>query len=164
MIQTALKAFQMGIVAGMRSMTAPALVSYKLSQTKPEPLTDSKLHFLTSPKVATALAIMAGGELIGDKIPGAPDRIAQPQIWGRIASGALVGGALTEADGQPVAYGALIGALGATAGSFAFFYLRRWLTHEQDLPDLLVALAEDAIAIGTGWQLINESPSEVVNE
>jgi uncharacterized membrane protein len=46
--------------------------------------------------------------------------------------------------------------LGAVAGSFAFFQLRRWLTHEKDLPDLWVALAEDALTIGAGWLIVHQ--------
>ncbi|UFH56656.1 DUF4126 family protein [Spirosoma sp. KNUC1025] len=157
MFRTALKAFQIGLVAGMRSMTAPALVSYKLSHSTTSLPSDSRLHFLASPRATTILGIMAGGELIGDKLPNTPDRTAQPQLWGRIGSGALSGAALTEADGQPAEYGAVFGAIGAAAGTFAFFYLRQWLTHEKDLPDPLVALAEDALAIGTAWQLTHES-------
>ena len=156
-----LKAFQIGVIAGMRTMTAPALVSYKLSHTKPgrtigPALPDSKLHFLTSPTTANVLAIMAAGELVADKLPNAPDRTGQPQIWGRIGSGALSAAALTEADGNSGPIGAVVGALGAVAGSFAFFQLRRWLTHEKELPDLWVALAEDALTIGAGWLVVQQ--------
>ncbi|QDK82381.1 DUF4126 family protein [Spirosoma sp. KCTC 42546] len=154
MIRTYINTFQIGVVAGMRSMLAPALVSYKLSHTSPEPLTQSKLHFLVSPKATMALELMAGGELIGDKLPSAPDRTGQPQLWGRIASGAMCGAALTEADKQPIAYGAVLGAVGAAVGSFAFFHLRHWLTHEKDIPDPIIALAEDALAIGVGLMII----------
>ncbi|WP_223860860.1 hypothetical protein [Spirosoma validum] len=73
MIQAALKAFQIGLVAGMRSMTAPALVSYKLSHLNGKLPADSKLHFLASPTATTVLGVMAGGELIGDKLPNASD-------------------------------------------------------------------------------------------
>ena len=41
MISTYLKAFNIGVIAGMRSMMAPALVSRKLSQTRPNPLPNS---------------------------------------------------------------------------------------------------------------------------
>ncbi|MVM35546.1 DUF4126 family protein [Spirosoma sp. HMF4905] len=156
MIRTYINAFQIGIIAGMRSMMAPAFVSYKLSHASTKPLANSKLHFLVSPKATMALELMAGGELIGDKLPNTPDRTAQPQLWGRIASGAMCGAALTEADDLSVGYGAILGALGAAAGSFAFFHLRHWLTHEKDVPDTLVALAEDALAIGAGLVLIND--------
>jgi len=156
MIRAYLTAFQIGVVAGMRSMMAPALVSHKLSNLKPNPLLGSTLQFMTSSKTATTLAILAGGELIGDKLPNAPDRTGWPQISGRLASGALSGAALAQADGHLPEYGGLAGALGAAVGSFAFFHLRNWLTHEKDLPDPLVALAEDALAFGAGLLIINE--------
>ena len=161
MIKCLLKAFQIGVIAGMRTMTAPALVSYKLAHTNPSRSTgpvlpDSRLHFLTSPTTANVLAVMAVGELVADKMPQAAARIGQPQIWGRIGSGALSAAALTEADGNSARVGAVVGALGAVAGSFAFFHLRRWLTQEKDLPDLWVALAEDALTIGAGWLVVHQ--------
>ncbi|AUD01175.1 DUF4126 family protein [Spirosoma pollinicola] len=156
MIRTYLNAFQIGIVAGMRAMSAPAFVSHKLSRETPNPLPDSKFHFLTSSKAANTLAVLAGGELIGDKMPNAPSRIAPAQLPFRLISGAASGAALTEADGQPVAYGAVLGAVGAAVGSFAFYHLRHWLTHEKDLPDTVVALAEDALTMGLGLLTINE--------
>lgn len=155
MFKTYFNAFQIGIIAGMRSMTAPALVSYKLSHTKPEPLSDSPLHFLTSPKAATAFALMAGGELIGDKLPNSPNRIAPPVLSGRIATGALSGAAMSEADGQSSAYGAVLGALGALAGTVAFFHLRTWLNHEKGIPDPIVAVIEDAMTVGAGWIIVD---------
>lgn len=159
MISPYLKAFQIGVIAGMRSMMAPALVSRKLSQTTPNPLPNSPLHFLTSSKTATTFAVLAGGELIGDKIPNSPNRTTLPQLSGRILSGGMCGAALTEAEGEPLAYGAVLGALGAVAGTFAFFQLRHYLTHEKDLPDLWVAVAEDALTIGAGWLVVNGNES-----
>ena len=154
MIRAYLTAFQIGVVAGMRSMMAPALVSHKLSTITPKPLSGSTLQFMTSPKTATTLAILAGGELIGDKLPNAPDRTGWPQILGRLASGALSGAALAQADGHLPEYGGLAGALGAAVGSFTFFHLRHWLTHEKNLPDPLIALTEDALAFGAGLLII----------
>lgn len=156
MIRTALKAFQIGLVAGMRSMTAPALVSYKLSHLKAKLPADSKLNFLASPTATTLLGVMAGAELVGDKLPNASDRTIPVSVFGRMAAGAMAGAALIESDGKSARFGAVLGTLGAATGTFAFFHLRHWLTHDKELPDPLVALAEDILAIGTGWQLINE--------
>jgi uncharacterized membrane protein len=100
---------------------------------------------------------MAIGELIGDKMPAATDRIAFPAILGRIGSGALSGGALSEAEGKELPYGAIAGAVGAAVGSYAFYYLRHWLTTEQDIPDPYVALAEDALAISAGYLIVEQS-------
>ncbi len=162
MIRTYLNAFQIGVIAGMRSMMAPALVSYKLSHATPNPLLDSPLHFMTSSKTMTTLAVLAGGELIGDKLPNTPDRTVLPQVSGRLVSGALSGAALTEADGQPLAIGAVLGALGAAVGTFAFFQLRHWLTHEKGLSDPWVAVAEDALALSAGWLTISEDKAIAV--
>jgi uncharacterized membrane protein len=162
MNRTYLETLQIGIVAGMRSMMAPAFISHKLAHDQPGGLANSKLHFLTSPTTATILKLLAGGELVGDKVPNAPDRIVPPQFIGRVLSGALSGAALSEIEGESVACGALIGGLGAVIGTVAFYHIRHWLTHEQGLPDPLVALAEDAIAIGTSWQLMK--PDHSVHE
>lgn len=157
MIQTYLNTFQMGIVAGMRSLSAPALVAHKLAALQPDPLPGSKLHFMASPKTATVLTVLAGGELIGDKVPSAPDRTEIQPLSFRIASGAVCGAALSEAEGKQVKLGAVLGGLGAVVGAYAFFRLRHWLTHEQSVPDPLVALVEDALAIGAGLWTLNES-------
>lgn len=154
MFRPYLSAFQIGIIAGMRAMSAPALVSHRLSHIEPAPLADSKLHFLTSPKTATITKVMAAGELVGDKLPSSPDRTAFPQILGRIGSGAACGAALSEVEGNEASYGAVAGSLGALVGTFAFFHLRRWLTHDKGIPDPLVALAEDALTIGWGWKVV----------
>ena len=155
MFRPYLSAFQIGVIAGMRALTAPALVSHKLSNTYPDPLAGSKLDFLHSPTTATVLKVLAGGELIGDKMPQAPNRIGAAQLPVRILSGALSGAALSESEGESAPYGALFGALGAVASSFAFFHLRHWLTADRGLPDPAIALVEDALAIGLGVLTLN---------
>lgn len=157
MIQTYLNTFRIGVIAGMRSLSAPALVAHKLAALQPDPLPGSKLHFMASPKTASVLTVLAGGELIGDKLPNAPNRTEAQSVSFRMASGAVCGAALSEAEGKQVKLGALFGGLGALVGTFAFFHLRHWLTHEKGLPDPLVALAEDALAIGVGLWTVNES-------
>lgn len=157
MLRTYLNAFQIGLVAGMRAMSAPALVSHKLSHTLLNPMPGSKLHFLTSPVTATVFKVLASGELIGDKVPNAPDRIVAPQLVARIAAGAVSGAALNATADEPVAYGAMAGGLGAVVGTFAFFHLRRWLTEEKGISDPVVALVEDALAFGLGWQAVRST-------
>ncbi|QJD78763.1 DUF4126 domain-containing protein [Spirosoma rhododendri] len=157
MLKSYFNAFQIGIIAGMRAMTAPALVSNKISSATVNPMGDSKLGFLHSSTTATLFKVAAVGELIGDKLPQAPSRIEFPGILGRIGSGALSGGALSQAEGKELPYGAVAGALGAAVGSYAFYYLRHWLTTEQDIPDPYVALAEDALTIGAGYLIVSKS-------
>ncbi|MBC8156018.1 MAG: DUF4126 family protein [Bacteroidetes bacterium] len=150
MIQPYVKAAQLGIVAGMRSMMAPALVSRQYARTRPDHLTDSPLAFVTSPRASTLFMVLAGGELIGDKLPQTPNRTTPGSVTGRVSSGALCGAAVARAEGQQLGLGALAGGLGALVSTFAFYQLRHWLTTEKNLPDVLVALAEDALAVSAG--------------
>ena len=109
---------------------------------------------MASPKTANVFKVLAGGELISDKMPHGPDRTSPPQLIARLASGATAGAVLSEARGASVRVGALLGAAGALAGTFTFFHIRRYLNHEQDIPDPLLAVIEDAITYGAGWQIV----------
>ncbi|GAB3564010.1 hypothetical protein GCM10027578_08750 [Spirosoma luteolum] len=158
-------AFQIGIIAGMRSMMAPALVSHQLTSTPAASVRSRTLRFMHAPLTATLLKAAALGELIGDKMPAAPNRIAFPAILGRLGSGALAGATLAGAtllDARPRerSYGALAGVLGAAVGSYGFFYLRRWLTTQQTMPALYAALAEDALAIGAGYLTVRQAANQ----
>lgn len=155
MIHTYVKSFGLGFVAGMRSMVAPALLSRKLERTVPAKEPAKPIDYLAQPPTTIALSVLAGGELIADKLPNAPNRTIPLQFGGRIASGATCGAAVSQVEGQSVPVGALIGGLGAVVGTLVFFNLRRWLDHDLGLPDTVGALAEDALAITLGWSLVN---------
>ncbi|MEZ0607366.1 DUF4126 family protein [Fibrella sp. WM1] len=147
--------FLIGVVAGMRALSAPALLSRHLSQSAGNPLANSRLHFLTTPNASKTLAVLAGTELLGDKAPNGPDRTTPPQLIVRLASGAVCGAAISATQGSSSRLGAVLGAAGALVGTFAFFHVRRYLTHDRGLPDTAVALLEDALTLGAGWQVAN---------
>ena len=142
------QAFVLGGVSGMRAALGPALVSHALSQQRPSDL--GRLNFMRSPKATAVLKVAAAGELVGDKLPMTPARTEPGPLAGRAMSGALCGAALNRSARQSTLLGAVVGALGAVAGAYAFYYLRRELTHKQGLPDVWVALAEDALALRAG--------------
>ena len=153
------QAFALGVVSGMRAALGPALVSHKLSGHQQLDL--GRLNFMRSPTTATVLKVAAAGELVGDKLPRAPARIQPGPLSGRVLSGALCGAVLGGAAlgrwaRQGAVTGAVVGALGAVAGAYACYGLRRALTHEQGLPDLAVALAEDALALAGGVAVLRE--------
>lgn len=156
MIQTYLTAFKIGVVAGMRAMAAPALLSRKLARTVPAKEPQSPLHYFSQPPVAIGLSALAAGEMVADKLPSAPNRTSPPQFIGRIASGATCGAIASEVEGKAAPLGALAGGLGAVVGTLAFFNLRRWLDHDLGIPDTIGALAEDALVIGAGWMVVND--------
>lgn len=141
----------MGAVAGMRTMSAPALLSHHLSSAN----SDGSNHtLLASPKVAAVFRVLAAGEIVADKLPFMPARTAPPSLMARIGSGALVGATIFAAKKERPSVGAVIGAAAAVASAFAMLYLRRKAGRKLNVPDPVVALAEDAIAIGGGLSIL----------
>jgi len=151
MLNTYLKAACLGVIAGMRSMGAPALVSDHLTRTQPPALEQSPLRWLRTSKAANVTKFLAVGEIIGDKLPFTPSRIAPGPLFGRIASGGLSGAALCVADGKGAGPGAVIGVAGAVAGAYGFYHLRRTLGQKLPIPDPVLGAAEDVLAYGIGW-------------
>jgi len=146
-----LRALGLGAVAGMRSMTAPALLSYFLSHRKGSARLNSALSEpLANPAVANALGLLAVGELIVDKLPITPNRTLPPSVAFRALSGAVVGSALYESRNQSRATGAMVGALAAVAATYGAFALRRALSRKGVLPDPVLGAVEDAIALRSG--------------
>ena len=133
-----------GVIAGLRAMTAPAAVSWA-AYLGWLPLGGTPLAFLghvAAPYVLTALAI---GELITDQLPKTPSRKVPVQFGTRILTGGLSGAALGAPGGMLVAglvagiIGAAIGTLGGAAGR-----ARLAGAFGRDLP---AALIEDLIAV-----------------
>lgn len=155
MIYSYLKPFGIGVVAGMRSMMAPAVLSHKLSHMMPASEPHSALEYAANPTTATVLKVMAVGELIADKLPNTPARTDLPGLGFRMLSGGTCGALLNEVEGQSAAQGAVLGGFGAVVGSFLFMRLRLWIDDELGLPDPIVALVEDALTITAGWLLVD---------
>jgi uncharacterized membrane protein len=139
-------AFLIGVIAGLRSMTAPAAVSWaaRLGWLHLENTGLAFLGFAFTPYIFTVLAI---GELIADKLPKTPSRKAPGPFVGRIVTGALSGAAL-GATSQGLAGGLVAGALGGIAGTLGGYEFRARLVKAIGGKDLPIALIEDIIAIG----------------
>jgi uncharacterized membrane protein len=139
-----------GALAGLRTFTPPAMLSRKYRRRCLAPRKDV-LTLLAVSKVASSLTKMAAGELLADKLPFTPSRLTAGPLAARIASGAVCGAAVSTSAGESMKDGAMLGALGAVAGSFAGYHLRRRL--REDFPDVAVALAEDLVAIGGSFAI-----------
>jgi uncharacterized membrane protein len=128
--QLYLSALALGVVAGLRTFTAPAAV------------------FLARGGVAgIVLAFVALGELIADKLPTMPSRTSPPALTARIVSGGFVGWYfLSSSDGRPAILGAGVGVVGALIGAFGGVRVRRFAIDR--IGAIPAALCEDAIAIG----------------
>jgi uncharacterized membrane protein len=140
-----LLAFLIGVVAGLRSMTAPAVVSWaaRLGWLHVENTGLAFLGFAYTPYILSVFAI---GELIADKLPKTPSRKAPVGFAARIVTGALCGAAL-GATSQALIGGLLAGVVGAVAGTLGGYEFRSRLVKAIGGNDLPIALLEDVIAI-----------------
>lgn len=142
-----------GVIAGLRSMTAPALVAVAINQRRLLPPV-GKLRFLRGNKAPVLLGAMAVAELIVDKLPGIPARTSPPALIVRIATGAFAAAVLNSSRERSVLAGAIAGGLGAVAGSFAGLRARKRIVEKTRAKDTVVAVIEDAITIGGGLLLV----------
>lgn len=149
-----LQAVGMGAVAGMRSMSAPALVSHQLTDNHSDALDKAGLSFMADPNVAAGLKILAAGEMVADKTPWIPDRTHPVSLVGRATSGALVGAALCAKRGESCEIGGLLGALSALAATYAMYHFRTWASKEWDVPDAVLGVVEDVLVVSAGSCLL----------
>ncbi len=142
-----------GVLAGMRSMSAPALLSYHLSQ-RPSEAPEGQPNLLASKWTARALAVLATGEVIADKMPWMPSRLSPPALLGRVLSGALTGAAVSAPNQRLNVGRALIGATAAVVSAFAFYTLRRVATRRLGVSNGVAGLAEDTLAAALAVRLL----------
>jgi uncharacterized membrane protein len=146
-------AFLIGAIAGLRSMTAPAVVSWaaRLGWLHVE---NTWLAFFGYAWTPYILSVLALGELIGDKLPKTPSRKSPPGFIARIVTGGLSGAALGASSGAWIA-GLIAGVLGAIAGTLGGYEFRVRLVKAAGGKDLPIALLEDAIAIGGALLIVS---------
>ncbi len=138
-------AFLIGVIAGLRAMTAPAAVAWaaRLGGLKLESTSLAFLGYALTPWIFTALALV---ELVTDQLPTTPSRTVPIQFGTRIVVGALTGAAIGSSSGA-LLVGAIAGIVGAIVGTLGGRAGRAKLAAAfgSDRP---AALIEDAIAIG----------------
>jgi uncharacterized membrane protein len=149
-----LLAFGIGLVTGLRSMTGPALVCWAAHLGWLN-LEDSRLAFMGSTVATYGFSVLALGELVADKLPFVPNRTSPGPLFGRIVLGALSGAAISVAAGQSTVAGAIFGGVGGVIGAFAGYRARAGLVKNSGLPDWVIALAEDFVAVGGGLFLVS---------
>jgi uncharacterized membrane protein len=143
----------MGLVAGLRSFTAPAAVCWAAHLGWLN-LEGSKLSWLgttTAVWIATALALF---ELFADKQSWVGARTRPGPLIDRLIMGAISGGALGFSDNHALVEGAVAGAVGALIGAYAGHRTRRQTVVILKVPDIRVALIEDAVAIVGAFLLV----------
>jgi uncharacterized membrane protein len=148
-------AFAIGVVAGLRSMTAPAVVSWGARLGWID-LQNTWAAFLGSLPALYLLTAFAIAELVVDKLPRTPSRKSPGPFAARVVIGAFCGAVLCMAARQSPLAGAVLGALGGVAGTLGGYQARTGLVRALKAPDLVIALLEDAIAVGGGLFLVSQ--------
>jgi uncharacterized membrane protein len=121
-------AFLLGLIAGLRTFTAPAVLWLIRHRTP----------------AAYILCVLALAEYAGDLYPSAPPRTKAAGLVARLFSGAFCGWAVTSSAGGSV-LGGVVGAFGAVIGAYLGLAAR---TRAVGLVGRVpAALAEDAVAI-----------------
>ncbi len=154
------EAAALGVVAGMRSMSAPALIT-RMARKGQLAAEGSKLEFLNSTGALSGAVLLAVGEIIVDKLPKTPARTKPGPLAARAVSGALCGAVLCSARKKSPWLGALYGAVGAVGAAYAAYHLRRAMEETLHVPAAVVAVAEDAIVAGSGLLIASRLTEEL---
>jgi len=142
-----------GIVAGLRSLLAPAFVAWAAHFDWLD-LNGSPLAFMGSRTAVAIFSILAIGELIADKLPKTPRRTAGAPLLARVLMGGLCGASLCVGAGKSLIAGGFLGGLGGIIGAFAGYEIRRRIVNNLHIKDIFVATCEDLVAIALAYFLV----------
>ncbi|MDH4988386.1 DUF4126 domain-containing protein [Aminobacter anthyllidis] len=139
-----LLALLIGIVAGLRAMTAPAAIAWG-AWLGWLPLAGTWAGFMGHWITVAIFTVLAVVELVTDQLPSTPSRKVPVQFGTRIIMGALTGAVIGTAGGVVIG-GLAAGIVGAILGTLGGAEVRGRLAAAfgKDLP---AALIEDAVAI-----------------
>ncbi|OBK16798.1 DUF4126 domain-containing protein [Mycobacterium asiaticum] len=147
-----LLALLIGVVAGLRSLTAAAAVSWAVF------LSWLNLHgtwasWVGNLVTVVILSVLAVAELVNDKLPKTPPRTAPPVFAVRLIMGGFAGAVIGTAWNYK--FGSLgAGIVGAVLGTLGGFRARRALVVKNGGRDLPIALLEDAVAVLGGIAIV----------
>lgn len=147
-----LMALLLGVVAGLRALTAAAVVAWAAF------LGWIDLHFtwafwMGNISTVAIVSVLAVAELVTDKLPTTPPRTTGPSFSGRMMMGAFAGAVLGAA--WHYTFSALAcGLIGAVFGTVGGYQARRRLAAARDGQDLPVALLEDTLAVLGGFAIM----------
>ena len=148
-------ALLIGVIAGLRAMTAPAAAAFA-ARYGTFAVAGTPLAFMGYTWIPWLLGAAALSELVTDQLPTTPSRKVPVQFTARVLTGALSGATLAAPSGSLV-NGLVVGIVGAVIGTLGGAAFRRRLAAAfgQDRP---AAIIEDIVAIG-GAILIVTAPS-----
>ena len=146
-------AFGIGIVAGLRSLTASAAVSWAAHLGWLN-LHGSPLAFMGSTAAVAIFSLLAIAEYVGDMLPKTPNRTTAAPLIARIVMGGLSGACVCASANQPLLVGIALGGMGGLIGAFAGYEIRKRVVNSLKIKDAIIALAEDLVTIGSAFFLL----------
>ncbi|MDS7595199.1 DUF4126 family protein [Agrobacterium tumefaciens] len=147
-----LLALLIGVIAGLRAMTAPAAIAWAAWFGWLD-LSGSWLAFMGSIWAVGIFTILAAVELVTDQLPSTPSRKVPQQFGARIIMGALTGAAIGVPSGNWIV-GLIAGIIGAVIGTYGGAAARGKLAASfgKDPP---AAFTEDAVAIIGAYLIVS---------
>jgi len=143
-----------GIVAGLRAMTAPAVVAWAAYLGWIH-LAGTPLAFMGSIWAVGILTLGALAEFVTDQLPTTPSRTVPIQLGTRVVMGLLTGACLALAGGASLWLGAIVAAIGAVLGTYGGYNARVGLVRSLKVKDIAIAVPEDLLAVGLGLFLVS---------
>jgi uncharacterized membrane protein len=147
-------AIGIGIVAGLRAFTAPALVSWAVHLGWLN-LQGTPLAFMGSTIAVAVLSLLAAIEYVTDQLPKTPARTVPPQLIARLVMGALSGACVSVSGGQSALTGVVLAAIGVLIGTYGGYHLRKGLVSALNVKDIFIAIPEDLVAIGLAYLIVS---------
>ena len=144
-----------GVIAGLRAMTAPAAISLAARAGRLD-LATTRLAFLGYAYTPWIFIVLALVELVTDQLPTTPSRTVPIQFGTRILMGGLTGGAIA-ASGGALAIGVIAGMAGAVIGTLGGRALRARLAAALG-SDRPAAVIEDLVALGGAFLIVEMLP------
>lgn len=146
-----LLALSIGLVAGLRAFSAPAITSWAAYLGWLD-ATQSPLSFMGRLPVAIGLTLLAVAELVIEQRTPLVDRKAPVRIGARVVTGMLSGGTI-GASGGVLLLGALLGGVGAAIGTFVGLVGRARIAAYFE-NDRTAGFLEDVVALAAGFVIV----------
>lgn len=149
--QAYLEALTLGSVAGMRSFAAPAVANLQRHTRRGEAATGF------AARAVKLFPLVAGFEMVADKLPILPNRTKLPPLLGRVVMGAIaVASILPKGRHTNLerAVGIALGTAAALAASHVMSLARKTATERFGVPNFIAGLAEDALVFGLSKRLV----------
>ncbi len=147
-----LLALLIGVIAGLRALTAPAVVAWGAFLGWID-VTGKWSEWVAHPITVTVLTILLFVELVTDQLPKTPSRKTPPQFLTRLLTGAFAGAVIGSAFFHTFSsVGA--GIIGAVLGTLGGYEARSRLVAANGGRDLPVAIGEDIVAVGGGFLIV----------